>query len=203
MCAGSSCKSVCVYNVTPEIFPFSSQLQNRRYSCHISLVRVGRFLEQTTVRMITILNLKTISSLARLTGPFSQQGSKLSDQHWRVWRCARSTGRVFFARKDITVQKAQTFYYCAKSTDMLQYDKMERDEPLCACGSDCSPVFGQHRSDFTGSSRSCCEANHRNVKCSLSSTAVHPFVCQSQPQTTVFGYSDLNKQRLWNGEFCT
>lgn len=50
------------------------------------------------------------------------------------------------------MQKAQTFYYHAKSTDMLQYEKMESDEPQCACGSDFSPVFGQYRSAFTGSS---------------------------------------------------
>lgn len=124
------------------------------------------------VQITTILDLKTVSSLARLTDPFSQQGSRLSDQQWCVWCCARSTGRAFLQgrisqckkhRHSITVQK-----------DMLQYDKMENDEPLCACGPDFSPVFGQYRSDFTGSSSSCCEANHRNVKCSLSSTTVHP-----------------------------
>lgn len=146
------------------------------------------------VQIITILSLKTTSSLARLTEPFSQQGSKLSDQQWCVWCCARSTGRFIFCKEG---------YYSAKSTDMPQYDRMESDEPLCACGSEFSPLFGHYRSDFTGSSGSCCEANPRNIKCSLSSLGCIPFVWQSQPQTTAFGYSGFNGQRLWNGEFCT
>lgn len=56
------------------------------------------------------------------------------------------------------VQEAQVGFFCkaryysAKSTNMLWYEKMESDEPLSARGSDCSPVFGQYRSDFTGSS---------------------------------------------------
>lgn len=120
------------------------------------------------VQIITILNLKTISSLARLTDPSSQQKSKLSDQQWCVWCCARSTGRLFLQG---------TILQCKKHKHALVWKDGKWWASVCPWVWLFSCVWTIQIWFHWIISSSCCGANHRNVKCSLSSMTVHHPLC--------------------------